>query len=194
MRPARRNERSRPLLASARAKDFLLQPPEQKALGQVLGVFMAIAASADIGVKGIPISATKLLQGSPSLRRILVRRSEHHAPMRGDKCGSPRLAFGTGIFRPHGAILANPASLLHAQSARLLMDLSAAMGPPPLALRPRPVGAPLRSSYVVPTFHLRSTYVLHRILHPGLAESLPRPAERLGTVQDHFAKKLGRNA
>ena len=41
-----------------------------------------------------------------------------------------------------------------------------ARAPPPLASHQRPVGVPLRSSYVVATFHLRSTYVLHP-LHPS---------------------------
>jgi hypothetical protein len=85
---------------------------------------MAVAAAADIAVKGIPVGATKLFQGSLRLRRIWAGRSEHSAPVRRDECGPTRLAFGIGIFRPHDVMVANSVSLLHVKPAANSASLS----------------------------------------------------------------------
>jgi len=56
---------------------------DKESLREVLGVGHIVALSPHIGVKGIPVGAAERFQGLGCLRRLFLRRRQHHAPMRG---------------------------------------------------------------------------------------------------------------
>ncbi len=87
-----------------------MQQLVEEFLRQILGVFGAMATVADIAVKGIPVGAAKLFQGGGALRRILVRRSEHNAPMRGGEQWLTHRAWGVLCLPPHHGGNSTPVS------------------------------------------------------------------------------------
>ena len=72
-------------------------------LSEVLGVGHLVALSAHIGVEGIPISATELLQRRGGRRRLLIHGREHDAPMRGGKQWLAHRAWSFRIVPPRHA-------------------------------------------------------------------------------------------
>src|SRR5688500_12048684 len=80
-----RGEQKCPKSAALPVREFDVIPFEQsreKALGEILGVFRAVTASADVGIERIPISVTKTLQRLTTFRRRSVASRQHDAPMR----------------------------------------------------------------------------------------------------------------
>ena len=102
---ASEEERAEPALFRPHAtQKALAQQMCDKALRQILGVFVTKATSSHVGVEGVPVSAAQLFQGGRCLRIGALARRQHHAPVRGGEYDPVRLGLGISFFRSHGSI------------------------------------------------------------------------------------------
>jgi len=81
---ASRKARKRPRSRSGRRDNFF-QESARRSLGQIFGVFLCVAAAADVGVERKPVGAAQFLQRLVGLRRGTFASGEHDRPVRRGK-------------------------------------------------------------------------------------------------------------
>jgi hypothetical protein len=69
------------------AREVFFQEVLEEGLRDVLGVFMALPGTADVGIKRLPISLTERFQGRPAFRWIQLGGIQDHSPAGGIKRG-----------------------------------------------------------------------------------------------------------
>src|SRR5512140_3711690 len=76
-----------PLLRCHASEGLAGQKAGEKLLGQVLRIHWAVTLAPDVGIKGIPVSATEPFQCRGRFGSLFIRRSQDNAPMSGGKYG-----------------------------------------------------------------------------------------------------------
>src|SRR5712692_9780184 len=102
-----------PLAAVGRADVVLFEQPREKLLSEILRVGQVVALAPNVSVKRVPIGMAELGQGLRGFRRRLLRRREHHAPMRrGELSGAAPRPKRVDIWNGHIRRVATPLSAI----------------------------------------------------------------------------------
>ena len=99
-------ERAKPPTFGAQAFEIIFfEKAREKGLRQILGVFLRVAAAADIGVEREPVGAAQFLQRAVGLRRGAFARLEHDRPVRRGEDIARRGRCRSGVLQGQMAVV-----------------------------------------------------------------------------------------